>query len=65
MPATKRKALDGGLQRRVRVRRASNEDVESVASLPSLGSDPSSDDEGNSDSGESEVEVRTIHLSFE
>jgi ribosomal RNA-processing protein 36 len=57
MLSTKRKALDARLQRRVRARRESSEDVESVASdLPS-DNIPGSDDEDNSDSGDSEEEV--------
>jgi hypothetical protein len=66
MPSTKRKPLDADLQRRVRARQESSEDVESVASeLPAEKNDnPASDDEDISDSGESEEEVFTIRLPF-
>jgi ribosomal RNA-processing protein 36 len=65
MPSTKRKILDAGLQRRVKVRRESSEDVESAGLEPSLdnGDIPSSDD-GDSDFRESEGEVCTIRSSF-
>jgi ribosomal RNA-processing protein 36 len=64
MLSTKRKALDASLQRRVRARRESSEDVESVASdLPS-DNVPASDDEGSSDSGDSEEEVCPIRSYF-
>lgn len=66
MPATKRKALEASLQRRVKARRESSEDIASVASVPSSdsGDNLQSDHEVDSDSGESEEEVRTIRLSF-
>jgi ribosomal RNA-processing protein 36 len=62
MPATKRKALEANLQKRVKVRRESSEEIESVTSMTSSdsGDNPTSDVDGNSDSEESEV--RTIRL---
>jgi ribosomal RNA-processing protein 36 len=64
MLSTKRKALDASLQRRVRARRESSGDVESVASdLPS-DNIPGSDDEDNSDSGDSEEEVCPVRSYF-
>jgi hypothetical protein len=62
----KRKILDADFQRRVNARRESSEDVESVASEPSLhnGDIPSSDDEDNPNSQESEEEVFTKRVSF-
>jgi hypothetical protein len=55
-----------GLQRRVRARRESSEDVEPVASeMSSDQVEPSGEDEDISDSGESEAEVFTIRLPLE
>lgn len=62
MPSAKRKALEIGLQRRVKARRESSEDVESVSSVPSLenGGELSNRDEEDS-AEETEEEVCTLY----
>ncbi len=64
MLSTKRIAQDATLQRRVRARRESSEDVESVASNLPADSIPASDDEDTSDSRDSEEEVFPIRSYF-
>jgi len=65
MSLIKRKALDAGLQRRVRARREAIEEVESSDSPSDNGDNPASDDEVNSDAEEFAEEVCTIRLPFE
>jgi ribosomal RNA-processing protein 36 len=45
MSTTKRKAVDSGLQRRVRARRESSEELEEAGSVPSLNGDQQTEDE--------------------
>jgi ribosomal RNA-processing protein 36 len=45
MSTTKRKAVDSGLQRRVRARRESSEELEEAGSVPSLNGDQPTEDE--------------------
>jgi hypothetical protein len=45
MSTTKRKAVDSGLQRRVRARRESSEELEEAGSVPSLNSHEPTEDE--------------------
>lgn len=69
MLSTKRKALDTGLQRRVRARREPSEEIEesSSDSAPSeIGKDD--EEEGSSsdeEAGDDEDEVRSSHLKLE
>jgi ribosomal RNA-processing protein 36 len=65
MSLIKRKALDSGLQRRVRARREAIEEVESSDSPLDNEDNPASDDEVNSDAEEFAEEVCIIHLLFE
>jgi ribosomal RNA-processing protein 36 len=65
MSLIKRKALDAGLQRRVRARREAIEEVESSDSPSDNGDNPVSDDKVNSDAEEFAEEVCIIRLLFE
>jgi ribosomal RNA-processing protein 36 len=65
MSLIKRKALDSGLQRRVRARREAIEEVESSDSPLDNEDNPASDDEVNSDAEEFAEEVCIIRLLFE
>jgi ribosomal RNA-processing protein 36 len=47
MSSTKRKALEAGLQRRVRAKRESSEELESLGSLPPLNGDDSDNEKGH------------------
>lgn len=61
MSTTKRKALDGVLQRRVRARREESEEIEDIQS-GSEAADPEDEDEGSSSEGSDEEDGNEVCL---